>query len=198
MAATQQAACIGFSAPGDRVHSIREAAAREATRWYACWTRSRHEKRVHRMLEERGVEAFLPLVARERQWRDRRRVIELPLFPSYVFGRFDLRDAALVLGVPGVAGLVRMAGRPVAIAEAELENVRRFAEMLRNADVEPEPCQYFAKGEEVEVVAGPFRGLRGVVTELRGRSRVVVGLRAIGQGMALTIDARSLVSTGGS
>jgi transcription antitermination factor NusG len=148
------------------------------------------------MLEERGVETFLPVIERERQWRDRRKLVEFPLFPSYVFGRFELEESARVLAVPGVAGLVRHNGRPAAIPDAELENVRRFAELLRGGGTEPEPCAYFAEGEEVEVVSGPFAGLRGVVAEHRGRARVIVGLKAIGQGMVLDIDAGQLKSAG--
>ncbi|HSJ24048.1 MAG TPA: UpxY family transcription antiterminator [Longimicrobiales bacterium] len=163
-------------------------------RWYACWTRWRHEKRVQAMLEERGIETFLPLVERERQWRDRRKRVEFPLFPSYVFGRFRLRDSPRVLSIPGVAGLVKQNGRPAAVDEEELENVRAFAAMLRGGDVEPEPSPEFARGSEVVVMEGPFRGLRGVVTEQRGRRRVFIGLQAIGQGLILDIDPRHLRS----
>jgi transcription antitermination factor NusG len=165
-------------------------------RWYACWTRSRHEKRVSRMLEERGVETFLPLVPRQQQWRDRRRIVDFPLFPSYVFSRFSLDESARILSIPGVAGLVRSNGQPAAIPEDELDNVRRFAALLRNGGLAAEPCAYFAQGVEVEVLAGPFAGLRGVVTEHRGRRRVVVGLRAIGQGMVLDIETRLLKVAG--
>jgi transcription antitermination factor NusG len=177
--------------------SLRAAHAAEPedrVRWYACWTRWRHEKRVQKMLEERGIETFLPLILRERQWQDRRKLVEFPMFPSYVFGRFDLRDSARVLAIPGVAGLVKTDGRPTPIDEGELENVRRFAALLRGGGVETEACPIFAGGEEVEVIGGPFRGLRGLVAEQRGSGRVMVGLRAIGQGMILDIDPRHLKS----
>jgi transcription antitermination factor NusG len=180
----------------EALRSVQFIDADTERRWYACWTRSRHEKRVHQMLEERGIESFLPLVQREQQWRDRRKVVEFPLFPSYVFSRFVLSESSRVLTIPGVAGLVKTNGRPAPILEEELENVRRFAEMLRNGGIDPEPCPFFAEGEEVEVMEGPFAGLRGVVTKHRGRRRVVVGLRAIGQGMVLDIEARLLKSKG--
>jgi transcription antitermination factor NusG len=172
--------------------------AGEATeaRWYACWTRARHEKRVQQMLEERGIETFLPLVERERQWRDRRKRVEFPLFPSYVFGRFPLHESVRVLSIPGIAGLVKNNGRPAPIPEDELDNVRRFAQLLRAGGIEPEPCAYYSQGDEVEVVAGPFAGLRGIVSEQRGRRRVVIGLKAIGQGLVVDIDARQLKAAG--
>jgi transcription antitermination factor NusG len=167
-------------------------------RWYACWTRSRHEKRVHQMLGERGIESFLPLVLRERRWSDRRAQVEFPLFPSYVFARFDVLEAGDVLRIPGVAGLVSSNGRPAPIDDAELDNVREFTARLRDGVVTAEPCPYFAAGSDVEVTAGPLMGLRGRVTGHRGRTRVVIGLAAIGQGMAVEIDSRHLAAVTGS
>lgn len=164
-------------------------------RWYACYTRARAEKRVADLLGDRGLEAFLPLVPRLSQWKDRRTVVEWPMFPSYVFGRFDLRYAHDVLAIPGVTALVRAADRPLAIPEAEIENVRRFVELLRGGNcaeaVAPKP-RLFERGEWVEVAEGPWQGLRGVVVEGRNRGRVLVGLMAIGQGMEIQIDTRVL------
>jgi transcription antitermination factor NusG len=164
----------------------------EEARWYACYTRARHEKQVDRLLQERGFETFLPLVPRQSQWKDRRKVIEWPLFPSYVFGRFSLTDMHRVLSTPGVATLVKANGKPVPIAEAELENVRRFTRALREGDVELERRPYFAEGEWVEVMDGPFQGVRGVVVEQRNRRRVLIGLQAIGQGLEFDIAASAL------
>jgi transcription antitermination factor NusG len=144
------------------------------------------------MLEERGIESFLPLVLRERRWSDRRTQVEFPLFPSYVFARFELSESGEVLRIPGVAGLVSSQGRPAPIDDAELDNVREFAARLRGGGVTAEPCPYFAAGSEVEVIAGPLTGLRGRVTGHRGRARVIIGLAAIGQGMAVEIDSRHL------
>jgi transcription antitermination factor NusG len=168
--------------------------AESGPKWYACYTRARAEKRVARLLDERGVETYLPLISRISQWKDRQKAVDWPLFPSYVFGRFDLSDAHVVLGTPGVASLVKAAGRPVPIDEAELENVRRFVDVLRSGEVaeEPQPCSWFMDGEWVEVVEGPWLGLRGKVVMSRGRRRVLVGLHAIGQGMEVHIDTRVL------
>jgi transcription antitermination factor NusG len=155
--------------------------------WYACYTRARHEKRVCRMLSERGFEMYLPLIERESQWKDRRKVVSWPLFPSYVFGRFGATDMHRVLSVPGVSTLVKANGRPAPIPDEELENVRRFVAALKTAGVEPERRPYLAEGEWVEVTSGPLEGVRGVVVKSRGRRRVVIGLQAIGQGLEVDI-----------
>lgn len=167
--------------------------AMEARRWYACYTRSRHEKQVDRMLSERGFETYLPLMPRVSQWKDRRKLIEFPLFPSYVFGRFRLSESPRVLSTPGVATIVKAnGGRLAAIEDAELENVRRFVQVLATGVVEAEHCPFFAEGDWVEVVDGPLTGVRGVVVQKRNRRRVLIGLQAIGQGLEVDIRTNAL------
>ena len=171
------------------------ASDREA-RWYACYTKARHEKRVDAQLRERGIETFLPLVTRVRQWKDRRKEVEFPLFPSYVFGRFALTESHRVLSVPGVSTLVKADGRPMWIEEDELENVRLFARALTVGKVEPELRPFFAVGEWVEVLDGPFAGVKGVVEQQRGRRRLLIGLKAIGQGLEVDVSKCALRSLG--
>jgi transcription antitermination factor NusG len=161
-------------------------------KWYACYTKARHEKRVAEQLRLRGIEEFLPLVPRVSQWKDRRRLVEFPLFPSYVFGRFELSEAHLVLGLPGVASLVKLNGTPVAIPAEELDNVRLFAAALRNSGATADAAAWVSAGQWVEVVSGPFTGVQGVVVERRRRTRVLVGLTGIGQGLEVDIDAGAL------
>lgn len=160
--------------------------------WYACYTRARHEKQVELQLRERGLESYLPLIQQVRQWSDRKKVVQFPLFPSYVFGRFTLREVHAVLTTPGVSTIVRANGYPTPIADDELENVRRFATGLAEAGIEPETRPFLTEGQWVRVLEGPFEGVEGLVVERRGRKRVVVGLAAIGQGLEIDIDTRLL------
>jgi transcription antitermination factor NusG len=160
--------------------------------WYACYTKARHEKRVHAGLVDRGIEAYLPLAPRVSQWKDRRKLVEWPLFPSYVFGRLHATELHRALTVPGVATLVKSSGRALVIPDDELENVRRFTWALANGLVEAEHRPFFAEGEWVEVTEGPLQGVRGVVVERRGRCRVLVGLRAIGQGLEVDVNVNIL------
>lgn len=161
-------------------------------RWYACYTRSRHEKQVDRLLRQRGIESYLPVVPRLRQWKDRKKLVEWPLFPSYVFGWFALGELHEVLSTPGVATVVRTNGQPVPIATEDVENVRRFAAALAEQDTELEVRPFLAEGQWVEVMEGAFQGVRGVVIERRNRRRVLVGLEAIGQGLEIDVDTRLL------
>lgn len=167
------------------------AALYQAPHWYACYTRARHEKRVDEQLARRGFETYVPLLAQERQWSDRRKVVELPLFPGYVFSRFTLAEIHQVLMVPGVATVIRHSGHPSPIRDSDLENVRRFVAALSETGQIPEP-RPLEPGQAVRVMHGPFEGVEGVVVERRGRRRVLVGLATIGQGMEIDIDGRSL------
>ncbi len=167
-------------------------------RWYACYTRARHEKRVERQLEERGFESWLPVVERDRQWSDRTKRVEFPVFPSYVFCRFPASRIHEILTVPGVSTVVRIDGRPAAIRDEEMENIRRFVDALGSSQLEPEPVPFIREGQPVRVVDGPFEGVTGIAVERRGRRRVLVGLDAIRQGFEVDVPAASLEPIRGS
>lgn len=144
------------------------------------------------LLRERGVEGYLPVIRALRKWKDRMKLVDWPLFPSYVFGRFAPDDLSRVLATRGVVEVVRVGGRPLTIPEEEIENVRRFASALSSAGVEPEPEPFLEKGQEVRVCEGPFTGVVGVVVETSRGRRVLVGVRGIGMGFAVDVNARHL------
>lgn len=164
----------------------------EERQWYALRTRSRSEKKVARILGEREVESYCPVVPRARQWADRKKTVSFPMFPGYVFARFDLRDISEVFRVPGVATVVRIEGEAVPVRPEELEAVRRLERGVTETGQEPVPADFLEPGDEVTVVDGPFRGMRGVLLETRGRARVAVRLTAIRQAVSIEL-ARDLV-----
>lgn len=162
-------------------------------RWYACHTRARSEKRVAGRLLERSIPALLPLVTLSRQWADRRRAVEFPLFPGYVFARFALTELHEVLSVPGVATVVRFGTRPVPIRADEIENIERVAAGFSAIGTRPDPHAY-AEGQAVRVIDGPFRGVRGIVVRIRGRHRVLAGLHDIDLAVSIDVDKAALES----
>lgn len=175
---------------GGRTPSTKES-------WYACYTRARHEKRVRAHLDERGFEVFLPLIPRERQWHDRTKVVEFPLFPGYVFARFGTDRLYRILETPGVATVVGFEGELAPIADEEIENIRRFARAVAELGLEPEPepLVRIERGQHVRITAGPLEDVEGVVVESRsGGERVLVqvGLEAIGQGLKVEVDTRKI------
>jgi transcription antitermination factor NusG len=169
-----------------------EARHAQDLHWYACFTRARHEKKVESLLQERRVEAYLPIVQRLQQWKDRKKLVSFVLFPSYVLARFPLHQLQTVLSLPGVVTVVQQNGRPAAIRDEEVENVRRFSEVLAASEVEPEVVYLPAAGDRVRIASGPFEGVVGTVVERRGRHRIVVGLEAIGRGLEVDLPSGSL------
>lgn len=161
-------------------------------RWYACYTRARHEKRVARVLADRGVEGFLPLIGHRREWHDRTKIVHFPLFAGYVFVRISPGEIVDVTCVTSVVTMVMVNGRPAPIADEEIDNIRRFAEALTATGAVPEPEPLITSGQRVIITSGPFEGVEGIVEEVRSGSRLLVGLAALGQGFALNVPAHQL------
>src|SRR5271168_3803412 len=131
----------------------------QGANWYALYTSPRHEKRVAEQIEQRRICCFLPLYRSVRRWKDRRKELELALFPGYVFVRMALTSKLLVLQLPGVVRLVSCNGQPVALPAAEIEALRtRWSTELK---VEPHP--YLCAGRRVRVHGGPMQGLEGII-----------------------------------
>src|SRR5262245_29120205 len=93
-------------------------------RWFAIWTRSRHEQVVRQQIEQKHIEAFLPTVTRWSRWKDRKKKIDSPLFPGYCFARFKLENALSVLKCSGVVNIVSCQGEPASIPDHEIESIR--------------------------------------------------------------------------
>src|SRR5207245_6541953 len=118
-----------------------------SSRWYAAYTSPRHEKRVAQQMEGRQIHCFLPLYKSVHRWKDRRKQLELPLFPAYVFVHMALKDRLQVLRLPGVVQLVSFKGKPAALPDGEIEALR--GRLIRNVHVEPHP--YLKIGRRVRV-----------------------------------------------
>ena len=126
-----------------------------ALRWVALYTRSRHEKLVDRELQKKGIETFLPLRKVTRDWSDRKKIIEEPLFKSYLFVRLPLKDRWTVLNTTGAVRFVgKSAAEPLEVPEKELSIVRRFME----EEIQMDPFPYLKEGARVYIRSGPLKG----------------------------------------
>ena len=124
-------------------------AAEDEGRWYAIWTRSRHEANVCLQLDEKEIEAFLPTVKKWSRWKDRKKQIDWPLFPGYCFARFDAQTRLRVLKCSGVVSIVSIDGEPAPIPDEEIDAIRRLVE----SDFKYDPCPLLTEGMKVEVSA---------------------------------------------
>lgn len=172
------------------------AQSAEGSRWYACYTRGRHEKKVASHLDSRKIETFLPLHREDVQWSDRRKTVDRPLFPSYVFARCETSELPQVLSARGLVTIVRTGGTLAVIPDEEIENLRRFAEVLTDRRIVPEREPVIEPGDRVRVVSGPFAGIEGVAVLRRGRKRLRVSLSTVGEGLVVDLDDASLQVAG--
>ena len=152
--------------------------------WYALHVKSRHEKTVHAQLQAKQQDAFLPLYSIKSKWADRWKTVCLPLFPGYVFCRFDLAARYSVLATSGVIDVVRVGSEPAAIESSEIEAVQ----MIVNSRVPAEPYADLAKGQRVMMTGGPLNGLTGTLTSIRNTVRLVVSIELLCRSVLVEID----------
>lgn len=152
--------------------------------WYAVYTHARHEKKVAQQMRERGIEHFLPVYRSMRVWKDRRKELDLVLFPGYVFTRIDVAEKLRVLQLPGVVHFVSFNGQPMALAGHDLEALRNALQQGLRAEHHP----YLTAGRRVRVVRGPLTGARGVLQRLKTNCRIVISIDAIMRSVSVEID----------
>ena len=153
--------------------------------WYAVWTRSRHEQVVRQQLEQHHLEAFLPTITRWSRWKDRKKKIEWPLFPSYCFARFDSAERVRVLKCSGVVNIVSIGDKITPIPDSELEGIRTLVE----SDFQYDPCPLIRQGMMVEASHGPLRGVIGRLVRKGSHARLVLSVDLIGQAVSVEVDA---------
>jgi transcription antitermination factor NusG len=152
--------------------------------WYALYTRHQHEKSVGWSLAARGIEVFLPLYEEIRNWSDRRKKLNVPLFPCYVFVHSSLDRRAEILMTAGVHGFVSIDNHPAAISPTEIENVRAVARLAR---IEPHP--FLRYGDWVRVKSGPFHGIEAYLLRRKGHAKLVLSVEILQKSVAVEIDA---------
>ncbi len=154
--------------------------------WYAVYTRSNFEKRVAADLEAKRVENYLPLVEQLHQWKDRKKVVDVPVFPGYVFARFaDSNKARLqVLKTIGSVRILGQGDRIEPIPDVEIESIRK----LLKANV---PCfahPFLREGAWVRVKRGALKDLEGLLVRVKSKTRLVLSVTLLSQSVATEID----------
>lgn len=157
----------------------------EPRRWYAVYTCVHHEKRILKQLADRNVDAFLPLYRSVRRWKDRRKELDLVLFPGYVFVHTRLQEKLSVLQVPGVVMFLSCNGIPTSLPDDEIEALRRA--LVHGICAEPHP--YLKTGRRVLIRNGPFTGIEGVLTRKKDKYRFILSIEMIMRSVAIEVDA---------
>ena len=168
--------------------------------WWALYTRHQHEKVIADTLTAKGFEVFLPLYESARHWKDRKKLISLPLFPCYVFVRGSHERKLQVVSTPGVHMILYRGENLATIPEYEIDAIRRTIE----GKLRVEPYPFLKVGDRVRVKRGLLEGVEGVLLRQKNLCRLVLSVEMLVQSIAVEIEARdvepvrSISSSGGA
>jgi transcription antitermination factor NusG len=162
--------------------SAQADAGQQRDQWFALRVRSNCERTVAVMLQGKGYTEFLPTYRKPS--RSLVRNVELPLFPGYVFSRFDITRRLPILTTPGVVHVVGFGQKPEPINEDEISAIQRF--VASGLVVEPWP--FLQVGDTVVVECGALAGLEGILVEKKNQYRMVVSLTLLRRSVAVEID----------
>lgn len=157
--------------------------------WYAIYVKSRAEKKVATELMRAGIEHYLPLRKVLKQWSDRKKWIEEPLFKSYVFVNIEQKDYYTVLQTFGVVKYITFEGMAVPVPPQQIDAIKYF---LEEKDPELNPPGDLEKGQVVEVISGSMTGLTGKLVEFKGKHWLGVEIEAIGHSIIIQIQKNKL------
>ena len=161
-----------------------------AVSWFALQVRGRQEFNISENLGSNGYEWFLPLYRSSKRWSDRIKHVDSPLFPGYVFCRFNPMDRLPILKIPGVIQTSGFNRQLVAVDEDEI----RAIQALVASGIPNHPCPYLEVGDKVRIESGPLRGLEGLLVEFQGNHQLILSVTLLQRSVAVKIDSASVTS----
>ena len=134
-------------------------------------------------LQNKNIEAYCPMFKERRQWSDRKRWVEFPLFRSYVFAKIELKNSIYILQAMGVHHIIKFQGNISIIPNEIIQNIKSMID----GGFTVKQVEYFVKGDEVIVVEGPLKGMEGIVVKIKNENKLVLKVAAIQQAIAVQI-----------
>lgn len=176
-----------FANPGPQDETVEQALPLP---WFALQVRAYRETAVADHLLGKGYEWFLPQYKCRKRWSDRVKVVDAPLFPGYLFCRFNPQYRLPILTTPGVFQIVGCQGMPIAVDEAEINAIQALvASGLQN-----QPWPFLAVGDRVRIESGPLRDLEGILVKFKGEHRLVLSVSLLQRSVAVEIDSTFVTS----
>ncbi|PWU04520.1 MAG: NusG-like protein [Terriglobia bacterium] len=152
--------------------------------WYAVRVKSNFEWVTATMLRDKGFQEFLPVYRAKVRWSDRVKETEKPLFPGYVFCRFEAEQKLPIISTPGVVQVVGVGKQPVPIDDQEMDAIRK---VVRSGGPSM-PWPYLQVGERVLVEKGPLKGMEGILVQVKSKCRIVVTISLLHRGIAAEVE----------
>jgi transcription antitermination factor NusG len=161
-------------------------------KWLVLYSKPRWEKKVDAALIRKGIESWCPLNKIEKQWSDRKKIIEEPLFKSYVFVKISTEERTDVLITPGVLNFVYHIGKPAIIRDEEIKNIREYL-LIDDVVVDTISSNAFSENTKVRVRHGVFQDAEGTILR-GGKKKVYVQIESLGQIMIVEFKSDYLIS----
>lgn len=158
--------------------------------WYAVRTLSNHERTTSAILAGKGYLQYLPVYRLKKRWSDRIVQTELPLFPGYVFCRFDWKRRVPILSTPGVFAIVGFGTEAAPIPEEEIEAIKRVLQSGLSAG----PCPFLRAGQRIRIKRGPLENIEGILLKRKSEWRMVVSVPMLQRSVSVEIDAGWITS----
>lgn len=157
--------------------------------WIAAYTNPRAEKKVLSHLEKNRITVYLPVIKKLKQWSDRKKWVEEPLFRSYIFVRISEKEYLSVLNTPGIVRYITFSGKAAVIPDHQIETLKRLLANEQDLELVDEK---FSMGDKIEVTAGPLMGLTGELVEYQSKRKVLIRIDHIDQSILINISAAYL------
>ncbi|PLX13976.1 MAG: antitermination protein NusG [Marinilabiliales bacterium] len=154
-------------------------------KWFALYTKSRNEKKVHQALVDKGVECYLPLEKKLKMWSDRKKWVEEPFIRSYIFVYVEEGNLQQALNTPGVVTVIRFGGKPASIRE---EHIKIIESLLASEEEYELSAESFEPGEKVEVARGSLKGLLGELVHHLNKYKVLIRIESINQNILVRLN----------
>jgi transcriptional antiterminator RfaH len=159
------------------------------TNWYAIYSRHHHEQKVTNQLSKMGLDNYLPMTMSLRYWKDRKKWLEMPVFPCYLFVKCELENVLYYINrMPGVVSIVG-SPQPEVIPEYQIAGIQR----VLSFDPDCENVPGMIAGDDILIVRGPLKGVRGTLLEKRGMNLLVVRIELINQGLSTIVNIKDVI-----
>ncbi len=160
------------------------------TEWFALQVRPRWESATNLLLQNKGFETLLATYPAKRRWSDRCKIVEVPLFPGYLFCCFDVHDRLPILITPGVISVVGRGKIPVPVEASEISALQAVV----RSGIQTQPWPFLEIGERVRIKDDVLEGMEGILTDFKGKQRVIISVTLLQRSVALEIDRSRIVS----
>ncbi|MFA6260869.1 MAG: UpxY family transcription antiterminator [Bacteroidia bacterium] len=177
----------------ERSHFVEKAKKPDTytAQWYVLYTQPRHEKKAEQILRMKGYTTYLPLQTTLKQWSDRKKKVEIPLFSSYVFIKTELERTHIdILNTPGVVKFVTLGKEIAKVREEHIDQIRLLLTQFDELDVVPSTSLQL--NQKVEIIAGPFTGMKGILMDHKGTKQFALEIDGLGTNLIIQIPSNYL------